>query len=104
MITFLAVNNVVFRGSYPSLQKNWWHFLYEKEKPNETGQVCKSLDSTISNKKFILSLGMLLVAPVGPLIIIIFNSKQFLVEGAVPFLLHTVKMESVHWQLTASTF
>ena len=85
-------------------------FYYEKEKPNlisqpnETGQVCESLDSTISNKKFILSFGMLLVAPVDPFIIIIFNSKQFLVERAVPFLLHTVKMESAHWQLTASTF
>ena len=66
-------------------------FFYEKDKPdlisqpNETGQMCQSLDSTISNKKFILSFGMLLVAPVGPFIIIIFNSKQFLVERAVPF-------------------
>ena len=44
----------------------------------------------------ILSFGMLLVAPVGPFIIIIYNSKQFLVERAVPFLLHTFKMESAH--------
>lgn len=108
MLSFLAMNNVVFRVSYPSVQKNW--FFYEKDKPdlisqpNETGQMCQSLDYTISNKKFILSFGMLLVASVGPFIIIIFNSKQFLIERAVPFLLHTVKMESAHWQLIASTF
>ena len=89
MLSFLAMNNVVFRVSYPSVQKNW--FFYEKDKPdlisqpNETGQMCQSLDYTISNKKFILSFGMLLVASVGPFIIIIFNSKQFLIERAVLF-------------------
>ena len=38
--------------------------------PNETGQVCKTLDSTISNKEFITSSGIMLVAPVLPLIYI----------------------------------
>ena len=47
--------------------------FYKKEQqdlisqPNETGQVCKSLDSTISNKES----GIMLVAPVLPFITII---------------------------------
>ena len=39
--------------------------------PNETGEGCKTLDSTISNKEFITSSGIMLVAPVLPFIIII---------------------------------
>ena len=88
------MNNVDFGGAIHLYRKND-NFFHKKQQqdlisqPNETGQVCERLYSTISNKEFILSSGMLLVTPVVPFIIIIiiilFYSKKFLLERVVPF-------------------
>ena len=91
------MNNYDCRGAIHLYRKNDDNFFYKKEQqdliyqPNDTGQVCKRLDSRISNNEFIISSGKLLVTPeisfniIIIIIIILFNSKNIIPERVVPF-------------------
>ena len=68
---------MLFSGALSICTEKPMPLFYKKEQqnimsePNETGEGCLTLDSTINNKEFITSSGIMLVAPVLPFIIII---------------------------------
>ena len=100
------MNNVDFRGRYPSVQEKR-QFFHKKQQqdlisqPNETGQVLlRGCILQLATRNSILSSGMLLVTPVVPFIIIIiiilFYYKEISTGKGCSFLLPTVQVESSH--------
>jgi len=75
-VSFLAENNVVFRGVVHLFRKTDDNFLLKEQdlisQAQVTGQACESLDPSICNKKVIQSLDTLLVAPVAHSIFFIY--------------------------------